>query len=377
VHFAYNAGAVRLSHQQLKAFSGVALALSRPTSFEEFPLHAIRAVEHFLPSDFCGFNEFEKIDGAALPKRIVVYPDFRGNLLAFQQYIRQHPLFPVVIAGTVKRSVKISDFSRLSRWCQTDLYNNFYRSENQNYQLVFVCQYPKLKVGLSFNRANTDFTEEERQMADLIRVHLAQAHLNSRILSNISKGQRESNDWLLIANTAGKIRFMTGPTKQCLEQHIGPITNEMLPDNVRDWLRCRSERLGNAELDQPNELRLQSENGGVIIRFIARNSSVETYLSVQADPLEKTACDLQKLGLTKRESEVLYWVTQGKRNGEIGVILGTKPKTITKHVEKIFQKLSVETRSAAAGIALGYLNGSTHGISPLQDKNLEDRLTGR
>jgi DNA-binding CsgD family transcriptional regulator len=368
---------VRLSHQQLKAFSGVALALSRPSTFEEFPLHAIRALEHFLPSDFYGFNEFEKAAEAIVSKRITVYPEYRGNLQAFVHYIRQHPLFPVVIEGQVAQAVTISDFSSLSRWRRTDLYNNFYGAENQNYQLVFLCQYPTFKFGMAFNRSNADFTEEERQMADLIAVHLAQAHLNSRILSSVSKGQRESNDWLLIANTAGKIRFMTGQTKQCLERHIGPITNEMLPDNVRDWLRCRSERLGNPELDQPNELRLQSENGCVIIRFIACNSSGETCLSVQEDPLERTAGDLQKLGLTKRESEVLYWISQGKRNSEIGMILGTKPKTITKHVEKIFQKLSVETRSAAAGVALGYLNVSTQGISPLQDKNLEDRLTGR
>ena len=59
--------------------------------------------------------------------------------------------------------------------------------------------------------------------------------------------------------------------------------------------------------------------------------------------------------LTAREAEVLYWVAQGKTNRDIGDILGTRPKTITKHLEHVFEKLGVETRTAAASRVLGSL----------------------
>ena len=59
--------------------------------------------------------------------------------------------------------------------------------------------------------------------------------------------------------------------------------------------------------------------------------------------------------LTAREAEVLYWVAQGKTNRDIGDILGTRPKTITKHLEHVFEKLGVETRTAAAARVLGTL----------------------
>lgn len=52
--------------------------------------------------------------------------------------------------------------------------------------------------------------------------------------------------------------------------------------------------------------------------------------------------------LSARELEVLYWIAQGKRNSEIAVILGIAPRTVHKHVEHIFAKLGVETRTAAA-----------------------------
>lgn len=56
--------------------------------------------------------------------------------------------------------------------------------------------------------------------------------------------------------------------------------------------------------------------------------------------------------LTAREAEVLYWVVKGKTNRDIGDILGTSPRTITKHLEHVFEKLGVETRTAAAALAL-------------------------
>lgn len=59
------------------------------------------------------------------------------------------------------------------------------------------------------------------------------------------------------------------------------------------------------------------------------------------------------LELTAREAEVLYWVVKGKTNRDIGDILGTSPRTVTKHLEHVFEKLGVETRTAAAALALG------------------------
>lgn len=59
--------------------------------------------------------------------------------------------------------------------------------------------------------------------------------------------------------------------------------------------------------------------------------------------------------LTKRESEVLYWATKGKTNKDIADILLASPRTINKHLEHIFVKLGVETRTAAASLATSKL----------------------
>ncbi|WP_298933884.1 3-hydroxyisobutyryl-CoA hydrolase [uncultured Ramlibacter sp.] len=56
--------------------------------------------------------------------------------------------------------------------------------------------------------------------------------------------------------------------------------------------------------------------------------------------------------LTAREAEVLYWVVKGKTNRDIGDILGASPATVKKHLERVFAKLGVETRTAAAAMAI-------------------------
>lgn len=52
-------------------------------------------------------------------------------------------------------------------------------------------------------------------------------------------------------------------------------------------------------------------------------------------------------GLTAREAEILMWISRGKTNKEIGLILETSPRTVNKHLEHIFEKLGVPTRTAA------------------------------
>ena len=66
-------------------------------------------------------------------------------------------------------------------------------------------------------------------------------------------------------------------------------------------------------------------------------------------------------GLTTREAQVLEWLAKGKTNRDIGEILGLSPRTVNKHLEHIYEKLGVETRSAATSIALRRSGGKPDG----------------
>jgi len=56
-------------------------------------------------------------------------------------------------------------------------------------------------------------------------------------------------------------------------------------------------------------------------------------------------------GFWSRESDVLFWIAQGKSNRDASEIMNISARTVNKHLEQIFIKLGVENRAAAAAIA--------------------------
>jgi len=56
--------------------------------------------------------------------------------------------------------------------------------------------------------------------------------------------------------------------------------------------------------------------------------------------------------LTPREQDVLRWLSAGKTDRDIGAILDISPRTVHKHLQRIYDKLGVETRTAAVARAL-------------------------
>jgi DNA-binding response OmpR family regulator/DNA-binding CsgD family transcriptional regulator len=74
------------------------------------------------------------------------------------------------------------------------------------------------------------------------------------------------------------------------------------------------------------------------------------------DDTAQTGLLAAQFGLTTREAEVLLWLSRGKTNRDIGEILNMAVRTVNKHLEHLFGKLHVETRSAAAALAVKAVN---------------------
>ncbi len=64
--------------------------------------------------------------------------------------------------------------------------------------------------------------------------------------------------------------------------------------------------------------------------------------------LQRAAAASLPASLTPRELEVLGWVAAGKTYRDVAAILGCSHRTVHKHLQRIYVKLGVETRTAAA-----------------------------
>lgn len=65
-------------------------------------------------------------------------------------------------------------------------------------------------------------------------------------------------------------------------------------------------------------------------------------------------------GLSSREMTILLWMKQGKTNWEIARIVGVTERTVRFHIEGIFVKLDVSSRTQAVAVAM------EHGLLPTE-----------
>lgn len=136
---------------------------------------------------------------------------------------------------------------------------------------------------------------------------------------------------LLVSDREGRIVFQTLRAATLLHKHLPQHRPGHLP----------------AELAVAE--RYVSKAGALLLnRFTKHGDDALTMLYLVEEHAPAGPADLTRLGLTPRQSEVLYWIAQGKTNAEIAIILGTSPRTVDKHVEQLLERLEVENRLAAA-----------------------------
>ena len=143
--------------------------------------------------------------------------------------------------------------------------------------------------------------------------------------------------------------WMTPVARDLLRADGSADPEPLLPVELQDWLRTASKRHagGNAAPsmdfahgDATLRARLFGQvDGGQSLLLLERRNALP-----QATPA------LASYRLTQREIEVLIWVAKGKTNKDIADILGMSPRTVNKHLEHIYVKLGVETRTAAAAV---------------------------
>ena len=129
------------------------------------------------------------------------------------------------------------------------------------------------------------------------------------------------------------------------------------PEELLAWIAAA--RRARGEGREPASLLISEGNKRLLASFHDRTGDDE-WLVVLREENDASAVEslIAAFRLTQREAEVLYWVVRGKTSKDIGDILGSSPRTVDKHLEHVFEKLGVETRTAAANLAMGRMRGN-------------------
>lgn len=155
---------------------------------------------------------------------------------------------------------------------------------------------------------------------------------------------------MLVVGLDGRILWQTPLARQWLQSHFPAHGEAGVPPRVAQWLH---EGVATGAGERAPSLVLAQGTRRLIFTLAdALESGQWTVVLREESDAARVQSLVASFRLTQREAEVLHWVSKGKTNRDIGDILGTSPRTVNKHLEHVFAKLGVETRTAAASLAM-------------------------
>jgi DNA-binding CsgD family transcriptional regulator len=163
---------------------------------------------------------------------------------------------------------------------------------------------------------------------------------------------------MMQVSTSGRIHDAPAEALRLLRQFFPQDSADhgtRLPEPLSDWLsHSRSWGLDRPAIDGGERFTTARFGVKLTVHFVPDTECASSgYLLLKSERLDPQATHLKQLPITERERQILALVAAGKTNAEIASVLSISPRTVQKHLEHIFQKLGVETRTAAAVRALG------------------------
>ena len=167
---------------------------------------------------------------------------------------------------------------------------------------------------------------------------------------------------LVVRPADGRLVWQTALARTLLREHFGS-EGSAAPVPLIDWLRREVAAAASGAPPQPLVSARGPRRLTLELHSMTSDAEADAEADDNADPAEAAEwlivasetndgavfdALMQAFRLTMREAEVLYWVAKGKTNRDVADILAMSPRTVTKHMEHILQKLGVETRTAAA-----------------------------
>jgi DNA-binding CsgD family transcriptional regulator/PAS domain-containing protein len=279
---------------------------------------------------------------------------------SFDRHFHAHPLVRFHAYERGRTTRRISDSVPFSTFRRSALYDEYYRRVGLDHAIalpVFVDR--RWLVSFVLNRTGRDFSDRDVSVLELTRRSLGALYRRAselEALRTTARGLRE----LLESATAGVVRIdasrriveASPAAAELIRRYCGANLRKgaALPAALATWVASlEAGPKGDAAFGRGFALARDGDQLKVQA-FAAAGGAL--HLVLEETMCAASAVDRAELPLTAREREVLRWVAAGKTDRDIAAILAISPRTVHKHLQRIYEKLGVETRTAAAMRAL-------------------------
>jgi DNA-binding CsgD family transcriptional regulator/PAS domain-containing protein len=315
----------------------------------EYRQGILEVVARVVPCDRVGYNEITPDESFA-----ITVPEFDQSLLPiFGALVYENPLIERFERTRDGRPYRISDMIDQETFHSLALYKDFYRQIGVEWQVAFTLPArAPLIVGIALTRTHEDFTQREVQLLALARPHLMQAYRNAELrstrkatLTALEQGLDTLGQHIVVLDLHGRIEFATDGARRLLGDTLA--NRRGLPDQMRAWITEHHDLRPAAE-----PLILDIAGNTVLVRVLPNKRSDRREVLLLENGTGQLSTDaLRGLGLTPREAQALRFVALGHTTTQTATEMRIAPRTVEKHLQRIYEKLGVRTRPEAAATA--------------------------
>lgn len=326
-------------------------------SLEQFARSANAGLAEVIGADIVTLSY---CDLGAGTRSVVTWPERAlgaEDVTTFNQYFHVHPLVRYHATHPGAGAHRISDSLPASSFRRSALFADYYRRIGIDHVVAVPVHIDARRV-VSFvlNRGRRDFSDRDCELLDTLRFQLGAEYTAQEARLRSQRTLAQLNDVLQAAGMAVIVLDQDRRVRRTSDQALRWLAyagidvvrmSERLPERIDRWMRTRLEPSW-ASFD-PGALTLSTPAHTLRLHLLQGDDALT--LLIERGPSD-AAAGTAAHGLTVREREILRWLTAGKSNAEIGAILRISPRTVHKHLERVFRKLGVENRTAAVMRAL-------------------------
>lgn len=275
----------------------------------------------------------------------------------FLEHLDEHPAISRYRETGDPSAVKISDFVTCREWHRTQIYQKLYRVLGIEDQMGMCLGPPNREFyAVVLSRSRRNFSERDRTLLNLLRPHIAQAYHNARAIARLYRlahQQAELSRWLtqsaVLVDCRGEVLHCPTQVRRWLKDYFSEgFQRGQLPVELGNWLQLNlSHRFGTPSSTSVSRPFVREKNGSRLICRLHAGTSQGHLAIVMEQQTVPSAVAARAQGLTHRQVEILVEVEKGKSNDEIASALFISPLTVRTHLDRIFDALNVNNRTAA------------------------------
>lgn len=342
---------------------GVIEFLAQLEDSESFGMSVLKILASVVPFDIGSFNEVDPRTERAI---FWTFPEdsdvVDADVENFPRLVQQNPILQYQHRTGEGSARRLSDFIDADQLHDLELYRRIYQPLGIEHQVaVGLSVKSPLVVAFALNRRETEFQDEELALLDSLRPHLSQSYRNVQTihtLKGIDGALAEMGGGVVVLDGAGLHARSSPWTLDVLRNHFGPAADGRMPEPVARWVAEEREQLfGNGQPRIHRPLVSILGHSQLVLRFIPGAGLRPDVVTLDERRPERVVGELTRLSLTEREAEIMQQLLQGQSVRGAAVNVGVAPATLNKHLEHIYRKLGVNSRSAAVAAATDALLG--------------------